>query len=108
VAISELTDVEMVSALYRQRPQSQASAIHTIYSGDKSLGVYRQIPVDSAVFTLAGDLAEQYAGQFGLRSLDALHLASAIKHGVNSFATFDKRLSRTAQAAGLKLVQVVP
>ena len=106
--ISELSDVEMVSAFYRKLPQSQASATLTIYMGDKSLGVYRQLLTDSAVFALAGTLAEQYSGSLGLRSLDALHLAVALKHQVDTFATFDKRLLQAAQAAGLQVVHLAP
>jgi predicted nucleic acid-binding protein len=51
-------------------------------------------------------LAEHYSGRYKLRSLDILHLATAMRHGVTSIGTFDKRLATGAEAVGLKVFPV--
>ncbi len=51
------------------------------------------------------ELARQ-AGSPALRSLDSIHLASAlsIKHDVGAFCCYDRRLAADAEAAGLDVV----
>ena len=56
------------------------------------------VPVDRAVQDVACDI-----GAPGLRTLDALHLASALLLGeaMTAFVTYDHRLADAARAAGL-------
>ncbi|MDP9398382.1 MAG: PIN domain-containing protein [Actinomycetota bacterium] len=56
------------------------------------------VPLNRAVQDLASDLADPL-----LRTLDALHLASAVllSEELTAFVAYDHRLSRAAQAAGL-------
>lgn len=42
----------------------------------------------------------------GLRSLDALHLAAAIRMGVDGVLTFDRRMADAARELGVPLVEV--
>jgi predicted nucleic acid-binding protein len=59
--------------------------------------------MDAAVFESAQNIAQRYARQYGLRSLDILHLATAVRHGITSFGSFDDRQSDAAQALGLNV-----
>jgi predicted nucleic acid-binding protein len=54
------------------------------------------VEADSDVLRLAAALADP-----GLRTLDAVHLASALRAGVRRFFVYDRQLSRAARAAGL-------
>jgi predicted nucleic acid-binding protein len=68
-------------------------------------GAYWVIPVREDIAQTAGDLSELY----GLRGMDALHLASAMwldrQHDDRiTFAAWDQRLATSAQAAGLPVV----
>ena len=56
------------------------------------------VPVDQAILREAATLAPT-----SLRSLDAVHLASALslRPDLDAFASYDARLSRAATAAGL-------
>jgi predicted nucleic acid-binding protein len=47
------------------------------------------------------DLASTIATENGLRTLDAIHVASAIAVGADRFATFDTRQAVAARAVGL-------
>lgn len=53
--------------------------------------------VDDAVLDLAGRLAPP-----GLRSLDALHVATALRAGVDVLVTYDGRMAEAAAAVGVR------
>jgi len=104
VLISSLTDVEVAAALYQKLPANEALQAHEIYRGDRILGVYGKIIVDEAVFAEASAVAVQCAERFRLRSLDAIHLASALSAGIANFATYDARLAGAAASMGLTII----
>lgn len=54
----------------------------------------------------AATLSRKYSRTFGTRSLDVLHVASAIELGFSSFLSFDDRQLNLARAVGLKLPSV--
>jgi predicted nucleic acid-binding protein len=58
-----------------------------------------------AALKRAGELSRQHTRSLGTRSLDVLHVASALELGLRRFVTFDERQQRLAQAAGLKVVE---
>ena len=60
------------------------------------------VPLDDDVLGAAAELPDSH-----LRSLDALHLASALELGsdLETFVTYDSRLITVAEAAGLVVAQ---
>lgn len=93
VISSELGRVEVLRAARRVGDQVLAEA-HAVI-GDVDL-----IPLDRGVQDLASDIGEPL-----LRTLDALHLASAVLLGneLLAFVTYDERLRSAAQSAGLPI-----
>jgi len=57
-----------------------------------------------ATLKRAGDLSREHTPSIGCRSLDVLHVASAVELELKHFTTFDLRQQQLAKAAGLKLV----
>ena len=56
------------------------------------------VPLDDRVLSAAAEVEPA-----GLRSLDAIHLATALSlFGLGSFVTYDQRLLAAASAAGLR------
>ena len=51
----------------------------------------------------AGEISREHTPTIGCRSLDALHVASALELGSRRFVTFDLRQQRLARAVGLRL-----
>jgi predicted nucleic acid-binding protein len=92
---SELTRTEVCRTLVRLGQREQARV-----ESDELLADIAHLPV-STVIDLAGDLPNR-----NLRSLDALHMATAQLLGpaVTEFITYDKRLAKAAEDAGLPLV----
>jgi len=60
------------------------------------------LPIDDGVLDVAAELEPA-----GLRSLDALHLATAlsIRDEIGVFVTYDERLGQAAKERGLKIAQ---
>lgn len=91
VTSSELARVEVLRAARRVGGEALAEA-HCVI-GDVDL-----IPLDRGVQELATEIGEPL-----LRTLDALHLASAVLLGndLSAFVAYDDRLIDAARAAGL-------
>jgi predicted nucleic acid-binding protein len=71
---------------------------------DIASGLNELVPCDSdAVLRLAGFYSEQRTAQGGHRSLDILHVATAVHLGAKEFLTFDERQRALAKHAGLKI-----
>jgi uncharacterized protein len=93
---SELSAVECRRAVRRQ-PEA---AVLSPFMED-ILSSITLLRFDSALLRLAGAI-----GPPGLRSLDAIHLASALSIGdyPEAFVTYDERLAEAARAAGLNVL----
>ena len=96
---SELVLAEVPRALQRiaaADPRlSLQSALHRAGELIEALAVY---PVDRPLLLGAGALAEP-----SLRTLDAIHVASAVELGpVDAFVTYDERQAAAARLAGLR------
>lgn len=91
---SELAKVEVTRACRRVDPAALPEAATLLAGLDL-------IPLSGAVVDAAADIAEAT-----LRSLDALHLASAlsIRAELSTFIAYDRRLADAAAAAGLALL----
>jgi predicted nucleic acid-binding protein len=76
---------------------------------DFAQGRYRQGDVLwRATLKRADDLSRKHTRLLGCRSLDIVHVASALELEFRYFATFDVRQQQLARAAGLKLIVPAP
>lgn len=102
-AISDLTEVEMNSALARKVRQGElsrenAAKVRALFSGHLQAGLYRRLALDRHHFRLARDWISQW--DLSLRSLDGLHLAVASLEDLE-LVTADKGLAASAESLGL-------
>jgi predicted nucleic acid-binding protein len=70
--------------------------------GRTVLAVVNFVPIDDGILGVAADMPDP-----GLRSLDAIHLASALSldPDLDTFVAYDQRLLTAAGAAGLAVAQ---
>ena len=76
-------------------------------SFDEDLAERRYVQADilwRATLRRAGEISRQHTPRLGCRSLDVLHVATALELGLRYFVTFDRRQQQLAWATGLKLV----
>jgi predicted nucleic acid-binding protein len=90
---SAILEVEAMQAVRRLQPTA-VDAVRTL------LGAVRMIDLDADIRRAAGDLPDP-----GLRSLDAIHLATALSLGERCGTVFayDERLIAAARAHGLSV-----
>jgi predicted nucleic acid-binding protein len=69
---------------------------------DRAAGLWREAAVPETAFEICIEIAHRHVSRLGARTLDSLHVASAIELGADRFWTFDNRQSELAEAEGLK------
>lgn len=106
--ISWLTGVELLSALsrkVRQRTieQDDAVRIARTFRDHVADGYYMVLPLEHADY----ETAQEQIGRFdnALRTLDALHLAVAMRRA-SKLATADRTMASVAETLGVKVILV--
>lgn len=73
------------------------------FEADLASGVWRTTQLPESAFDGCISLAHGFTATIGCRTLEALHVASALELGADAFWTFDDRQRRLAEAAGLEV-----
>ncbi len=85
-------------------PEALADTLAS-FEEDFTMGFYRQADLLwRATLNRAASLSCAYSAKLGTRSLDVLHVASALELELRCFVTFDSRQQKLACAVGLKLI----
>ena len=79
-----------------------ADAVYQDLKRDLTAGLWLETPLPDQAFSLCAELARRYGPQLGTRTLDSLHVASALELKAERFWTFDERQAKLAKAQGLK------
>jgi predicted nucleic acid-binding protein len=105
--LTPLHSAEWIHAVERQLFQKnlsldRAQQIYIEFDRDRESGVWVQVALPETAFVVCCDLSRRYTARLGNRTLDTLHVASALELKASSFWTFDERQSKLARAVGLK------
>ena len=85
-------------------PRHQADQMIADWQADVASGLNLVTPCDmDAVLRLAATYSTQRTAKSGHRTLDVLHIATAVHLGAKEFLTFDIRQKKLARHAGLKV-----
>jgi predicted nucleic acid-binding protein len=85
-------------------PAALAAALAAL-DDDFEAGRYRQTDqLWRSTLKRAAELSRQHTPALGTRSLDVLHVASALELNLRRFVSFDERQQKLARAVGLKVV----
>jgi predicted nucleic acid-binding protein len=79
-----------------------ADSFIQLFHDDRKQGLWRETAIPDRAFDVCTQLAHQYAARLGTRTLDSLHVASALELNADEFWTFDRRQAKLARAAGLQ------
>ena len=109
---SALLETEMTCALQRKEQRGEikrggAEAILGLFRNDVQAGRFTLCPIGADVLSHAGVLAAQcyrHAEPVNIRTLDALHLATATLLKCRAIATADERMQAAAQLLGFKTI----
>jgi predicted nucleic acid-binding protein len=82
--------------------RSEADRLLQRFHEHRTLGLWREASLPDRAFEVCAQLAQRYGARLGVRTLDSLHVASALELKAEKFWTFDQRQAKLAQAVGLK------
>ncbi len=100
---AELTNAIQLRVFRREITRSEAAAALRALQEDLTSGVFSLKLLPAAVFEGAKRLARKHTPTLGTRTLDILHVASALVLGTDVLYTFDRNQRRLARAEGLRV-----
>ncbi len=106
ISLTLFNEVELTNAFYlrlfrKEIDAAQIRAAQSVFQEDIENGVFEVKPLSSAIFERAKQLAEKHTLHLGTRTLDILHVASALVLRADTFYTFDVKQGKMAKAEGL-------
>ena len=103
----EFTNAINLKLFRKEITEDEAGYIMSKFHEHESKGVYYRPQLSWAeTFRYAVDLSGNHTGNTGSRSMDILHVASALSIKADRFLTLDTRQSKLASLTGLKIVKV--
>lgn len=69
---------------------------------DRAAGLWIEAEMPELAWESCADLARRHVAKLGIRTLDTLHVATALQLKAERFWTFDDRQTKLAHAVGLK------
>lgn len=86
----------------RKISAQESRQVYRHFEHDRKSGVWLEITLPELAFETCTRLARRHVARLGTRTLDSLHVASALELGAERFWTFDLRQTKLAQAEGLR------
>jgi predicted nucleic acid-binding protein len=107
LSITPLHVAEWVHAIeqhvfHKAISRSAADRLLQRFQEHRDLGLWREAPLPDRAFEVCAELAHRHVARLGVRTLDTLHVASALELKAEQFWTFDERQAKLATSAGLK------
>ena len=97
----ELTNALSLRLFRRELRLSKIKAARALIRKDLSDGILSLKTLPEGAFDKAMQMARRRTPQLGTRTLDLLHVASALRLQADTFYTFDRNQERLARAEGL-------
>jgi predicted nucleic acid-binding protein len=106
ILLTPLGELELANALYlrlfrKELAASKVKAAHSLFTNDTQDGIFQTIPLMPAAWERAKRIARKQTPRLGTRSLDIIHVASALALQAKTFYTFDRNQGKLAEAEGL-------
>ena len=100
---AEFTNAVAQHVFRRVITDLEAQVVNSQFETDRASGFWHEVELPQNTFELGIDLARRYTPQFGIRTLDILHVACALELKSTQFWTFDDRQAKLAKTVGLKV-----
>lgn len=106
VIVTQFSELELINALQlrlfrRELPPAKIRAAYATFREDVAGGILSFIPTSDAIYTEARRISRRWTRTLGTRTLDVIHVASALVLRADAFHTFDERQRKLARAVKL-------
>jgi len=106
ILLTALGELEFINALSlrlfrKELLRSKVKAAHTLLRKDIADGILVPWPLSAAMFERAKQIARNRTPYLNTRTLDVLHVASALVLQADTFYTFDSNQGKLARLEGL-------
>jgi len=102
---TEIVNAISLAVFRQQISADSARELWSLLDTDFAEGRLTQVDILwRATLNKAGKLSRLYSPQIGTRTLDILHVSSALELNLKIFLTFDNRQAELAKAVGLRTV----
>lgn len=107
--LTSLGKLELMGAIEQRIFRKQLSLVeaercYALIKKNLEMGFYQEFLLDPEVYEKALQIVRQQTAIIGCRTLDVLHVASALSLGISCFVTYDLRQKILAEAVGLSAV----
>ena len=109
IPLTSFHELELINAIHLKQFRAEITSDETRlilsrFEEHEKSGIYYRPQLDwSDIFINAIDLSKKHSASIGSRSLDILHVASALSINADRFLTLDDRQTRLAALTGLKM-----
>lgn len=101
----ELTNAILLRLFRKEMVASRAKSAQALVRADIESGILSLRPLPAGTFERAKHISRQWSSSLGTRTLDILHVASAMMLRAEAFYTFDRVQGKLARAVELKVAQ---
>jgi len=107
--LTQLGELELTNALElrvfrKEATETETRRALTMFEEHARGGIFELEAVPATVHERARQITRKHTAILGLRTLEILHVASALLLQAEQFWTFDQRQSKLAKAAGLRTI----
>ena len=88
----------------RELSAREANEMHRQLERDESNGIWMPAGIPENAFDSCEDLGLRHGLKLGVRTVDSLHVATALELKAERFWTFDDRQQKLAKIVGLKIL----
>ena len=100
----ELNNAFQLSVFRGELDKEAAASKKRLFTDDVTHGIFAVMQVPTlSLYAKAVELSDRYSAKLGTRSLDLMHVATAVLLGAVTFLSFDERQRKAAKAEGLKV-----
>jgi predicted nucleic acid-binding protein len=101
---AEFTNALELRIFRKEWTRREARSVYEVFLQHQAAGVFRPEPLSPEIWEKAQVLARRHSARLGTRTLDLLHVASALILRPDAFYTFDKRQRNLANAEQLRVL----
>lgn len=98
----ELLNALELRAFRKELSRREVRRARGAFESDRDSGIFTLQPVPILLYEIADRISRRRTFKLGARTLDILHVASALALKAETFYTFDERQRRLAGAEGIR------